>query len=106
MPAKILAIMVKYREAAIEVKPLIVMIISEDPSNCIGQGPAQNQLQVRWKVYQLFMLVAIETNDEHVIAFWHTEFYTVIYKASLHPNGELHVSFNILLYFLRTFPKK
>ena len=42
--------MEKYRQTATEVKPLIVMIICEDPSNCIGQGPIQNQLQVTEKI--------------------------------------------------------
>ena len=40
MPAKTLMIIAKNWQAAIEVKILIDMLISEDSSNCIGQGPA------------------------------------------------------------------
>lgn len=62
--------MAKYRQAARELKPLIFMIIREDSSNNIGQGPAQNPLQVRKSI---IILLAIETNNEQVIALRHTE---------------------------------
>ena len=62
--------MPKYRQAARELKPLIFMIIRGDSSNNIGQGPAQNPLQVRKSI---IILLAIETNNEQVIALRHTE---------------------------------
>ena len=49
MPAKILTVTIKYRQAAQEVKLLFFMIISGDLSNCIKQETAKNQLQVREK---------------------------------------------------------
>ena len=39
MPAKMLRVLVKYRQAAREAKSVIVMIISEDPCNCIVREP-------------------------------------------------------------------
>ena len=33
----------------------ILMITSEEPSNCTGQGPVQNQLQIRKKITNNFL---------------------------------------------------
>ena len=45
-----LAVMAKSRQTTRDEKPSTVMIISEDTSDCTGQGPAQNELQVRKKL--------------------------------------------------------
>lgn len=83
--------MAKCREAAREVKPLIVKMISGDTINYIAQKPAPNQLQVKQKVYQLFMTEGIETYKEQVIGLRYTGFYTVIHRSSPTSNGELYV---------------
>lgn len=47
IPAKIVAVLAKYSQTTVDIKSFIVMV-SEDPSNCIGQWPSNYTIEKKY----------------------------------------------------------